>query len=79
MNEKDENIIVCLAASVGAYADILHSTKSSKKKRRVWVKKWLLERQKKEAYDGIVSDLRLTDREDFQKFLRMNTETLQVS
>ena len=79
MNEREENIIVCLAASVGAYAAILHSTKSSKKKMRVWVKKWLLERQKKGAYNGIVSDLRLTDREDFRKFLRMNTETFQVN
>ena len=64
-----------LAASVGAYAVILHLTKSSVKKRRVWVKKWLLEQQKKGAYNGIVSDLRLTGREDFRKFLRMNTET----
>ena len=79
MNDRDENIIVCLAASVGAHAAILHSTKSSEKKRRVWVKKWLLERQKKGAYKGIVSDLRLTDPEDFRKFLRMNTETFQVN
>ena len=79
MNERDENIIVCLAASVGAYAAILYSTKSSKKKRRVWVKKWLLEPQKTGAYNGIVSDLRLTDREDFRNFLRMNTETFQVN
>ena len=32
MNERDENIIVCLAASVGVYTAILHSIKSSKKK-----------------------------------------------
>ena len=32
MNERDENIIVCLAASAGVYAAILHSIKSSKRK-----------------------------------------------
>ena len=79
MNERDENIIFCLAASVGAYAAILHSAKSSKKKRQVWVKKWLLEHQKKGGYNGIVSDLRLPDCDDFRKFLRMNTETFQVN
>ena len=79
MTERDENIIVCLAASAGVYAAILHSAKSSKKKRHVWVKKWLLEQQKKGAYNGIVSDLCLTDQEDFQKFLKMNTETCQVN
>ena len=57
MNERDENIIVCLAASVGVYTAILHSIKSFKKKRRVWVKKWLLGRQKKGVYKGTVSDL----------------------
>ena len=78
MNKRDENIIVCLAAFVGAYAAILNSTKSPKKKRQASVKNWLLERQKKGAYHGIVSDLRLTNREDFRNFLRMNTESFQV-
>ena len=32
MNERDDNIIVSLTAYAGAYAAILHSTKSSKKK-----------------------------------------------
>ena len=73
MNEREENVLVCLTASVGAYA-ILHSTKSSKS-RRGWVKKWVLERQKKWVYNRTVSDLHLTDREDF----RMNTETFQVN
>ena len=50
MNERDDNIIVSLTA----YAAILHSTKSSKKKRGVWGKKLLMEQQKKGAYNGIV-------------------------
>ena len=29
-------------------------------------------------YNGILTDLRLTDKEDFRRFLRMNTETFQV-
>ena len=54
MNERDDNIIVSLTAYAGAYAAILHSTKSSKKKRGVWGKKLLMEQQKKGAYNGIV-------------------------
>ena len=51
MNERDNDIIVYLAASVAAYTAILYSTKTK--------------RQKKGTYNGIVSDLRLADREDF--------------
>ena len=54
MNERDDNIIISLTAYAGAYAAILHSTKSSKKKRGVWGKKLLMEQQKKGAYNGIV-------------------------
>ena len=44
----------------------------------MWAREWVLQRPHKEAYNGILTDLPLTDQEDFRKFLRMNTVTFQV-
>ena len=52
--------------------------KTERHKRRTWARDWLLKRKEKGAYNGIINELRLTDKEDFRKFLRMNTETLFI-
>ena len=54
------------------------SKKRKNRKKRIWTREWLLQRPHKGAYNGILTDLPLTDQEDFRKFLRMNTETFQV-
>ena len=40
---------------------------------KIWTREWLLKRNKRGAYNGILNELRLTDKEDFIKYLRMNT------
>ena len=49
------------------------------RRRRIWVKDWLLRRSRKSVYYNIVSELRLTDRYEYRKYLRMNTETFEVN
>ena len=43
------------------------------------MKDGLLERDAKRAYANILRKLRLTDPENFRKYLRMNTDIFQVA
>ena len=54
-------------------------TNKVKKSRTCWVRDWLQQKEKKSAYNNILSELRLTDQEEFRRYLRMNTETYTVS
>ena len=40
---------------------------------KIWAREWLLKRNERGTYNGILNGLRLTDKEDFRKYLRMNT------
>ena len=42
------------------------------------MRSWLLKREKKGAYNNILQELRLTDEENFRKYLQINTETFQI-
>ena len=42
-------------------------------RRKIWTREWLLKRNESGAYNGILNELRLTDKEEFRKYLRMNT------
>ena len=55
-----------------------HSRVSSTRKRKCWVKPWLSEKHKS-LYHGLFSALLLHNKEEFRMFLRMNTETYEVS
>ena len=46
--------------------------------RRTWVESWLLRGNNKSLYQKLVNDLRLADRGDFRRFMKMNTETFEV-
>eukprot|EP00795_Rhopilema_esculentum_P011050 gene11050-19902_t len=49
-----------------------------KKIRKVWCKEWLQKREDTSLHTGLVSKLRLADREDYRRFMRMNTTTFEV-
>ena len=55
-----------------------HSKVSNTRKRKCWVKPWLTKKHKS-LYHGLVSVLLLQDKEEFRMFLRMNTDTYEVS
>ena len=83
MNNTD---LLLLAASFCALVAVIiyfdepqnPSKKQNYRKKRIWAREWLLHQPHKRAYNGILTDLCLTDQEDFQKFLQTNTETFQV-
>ena len=78
MADTDKNKL--LGLMIITAGGLLLSKKHAKKrrKRRVWVRPWIEKRERKGAYYSIIADLRLTDKEDFRKYLRMNTATFQV-
>ena len=51
----------------------------NKRKRKTWVKPWLMNRARESAFKGIFSELALRDKEEFRKYLRMNTNSYEVS
>ena len=73
----DKNDLVIVSATL-IIANILRSRKKNKK-RKMWVKSWLLRRDEKSAYQNILQELRLEDAENFRRYLRMSSETFEVS
>ena len=49
--------------------------KKRRNRRKIWMKTWLANRDVNSAYNSIMQELRLNDRENFRMYLRMNTET----
>ena len=62
-----------------SYTVIMELDTKKKQRRKIWIREWLLKRNEKGAYNGILNELRLTDKVDFRKYLRMNTSTFEVS
>ena len=57
--DNEEDVVACLAAAV--VVDEVLRRKKARKKRSVWVKCWFAERDRKGAYNNIVSELKLND------------------
>ena len=78
--EDDDLINFSCATLTLAYAVDMFSNKKAKKSRnwKTWMKDWLHERDTKGAYANILQELHLNDRDNFRKYLRMNTDTTQV-
>ena len=62
----DQEVAACSASAL---------LKKKRKPRKVWMKSWLINRDTKSAYNTILQEFRLDDRESFRRYLRMNTGT----
>ena len=49
-----------------------------RRNRKVWVRKWIAQRDSMGAYGALLQELRLEDAEGYRKYLRMNTECFEV-
>ena len=72
MNE--EAALGAVSAILLGYGDQEEKTNGRRRKRRVWVKPWIQRRDTLGAYNALISDISLSDREDYCRFMRMNTE-----
>ena len=52
----------------------MQKKKEKRRKKVVWVKPWLANREFKSAYCNTLAELRLHDEEEFRRYLRINTE-----
>ena len=69
MDEDDFKLAACAALTIAVVM--------KKKKRKIWVKEWLLARENKSVYNNLFQELRVDDAESYRRYLRMNTDTLQ--
>ena len=72
MDEDDVLLFLILATCAQMQAHIIQKLKCNRRKRKVWVKSWLRRRDEKGAYNDIIQELRLEDRYDYRKYMRMN-------
>ena len=67
------------AAAVCCLALALYARKRKRNpiKKREWVKPWIREREDYGAYDGLMTDLSITDPAGFQNFIRMSVNDFE--
>ena len=72
-DSEDETAVIAFAA---ASTVILHEQSKIKKrrKRKIWVTPWLLERSAFGVYDTLLQKMRLNDIEGYKNYLRMTEE-----
>ena len=75
MEVNDDESVVAISTLLLSYALKMNVGKT-RRQRKVWVKGWIREREMKGAYNVLLCDVSLlTDREDYRRFMRMNSET----
>ena len=75
---RDRELEIAYMSFYAAYGVIMELDKKKKSRRKIWTREWLLKRNERGAYNGIENELRLTDKEDFRKYLRMNISTFEA-
>ena len=73
----DELEIGC-TSFYASLALIMELDMKKKSRKKIWTQEWLVKRNERGASNGILNELRLTNKEDFRKYLRMNTSTFEV-
>ena len=74
-----EELEIAYMSLCSSYTVSMELDAKKKSRRNIWAREWLLKRNERGAYNGILNELRLTDKEDFRKYLRMNTSTFEVN
>ena len=71
---EEERVAACCVLIACA----LKIKKKGRRKGNVWVKPWLQARSERALYSSLVEELKLADKGDYRRFMRMNTETFEV-
>lgn len=72
---NEERAIVAVTCIIIGHA--IKMRKKKRKQRRMWVKPWILQRDNFGAYNALISEFVLFEREDYRRFMRMNSETFR--
>lgn len=76
MSESERRKQITAATALMLLAAALKS--KPKRIRTVWVKDWLLKRQEYGAYNAIMNELRLTDKDYYRRYIRMDVSVFEV-
>ena len=63
MDEEERTIVAISTLLLG------YGLKLKKKKRRMWVKQWILRREQLGAFNALVDEFSLSEREDYRWFM----------
>ena len=78
MFENIKKALTIILLAIGVKSDGQDEQVKKKEKRSVWMKPWLKNLIRASAYQNIFQELRLKDKEEFRRYLRMKTETYHV-
>ena len=78
MFENIKKALTIILLAIGVKSDGEDEQVKKKEKRSVWMKPWLKNLIRASAYQNIFQELRLKDKEEFRRYLRMKTETYHV-
>jgi len=70
----EEGAALCIAL----LCTIVLRRRLSSKKRSTWARKWLRRRRQRSIYSNLVQELREEDPDEYLKYLRMTTTTLNI-
>eukprot|EP00795_Rhopilema_esculentum_P011621 gene11621-21862_t len=74
-SEEDKRAVAAILLACA----VMKTKIKKRRKRGCWTKPWLRRHDERGIYNGLVCELRLADRGDYRRFLRMNTETFEDS
>ena len=77
MTSDSEDLITLILINNICYSKS-KSKKKSKRPKGIWMKPWLKNRNDKSVCNNIFSELLLTDKEEFRRYLQMNTTSYEV-
>ena len=73
MADRDNSKLTGLLISARGSLLLSQEHIKGRRKQRQWVRLRIRKRDSKGAYYSVINDVSLTDKEDFRKYLRMNT------
>ena len=74
----DVDAVIRLASTLIITVLLTKGRVKSRRKRKLWVRKWIARRESRGAYNAIMQELRLEDAEGYRRYLRMNTDSFEV-
>ena len=79
MFENIEKALTIMLLAIGVKLDGEDEQVKKTRKRSVWMNPWLKNRLRTSAYQNMFQELHLKDKEEFRRYVRMNTETYRVN
>ena len=71
MDERERSILAISSLMLGYGVKL--KEKKRRKQRRMWVKPWILQRERFGAYNALINEFTLSEREDYRRLMRITS------